>query len=318
MPKFQCPECGSRLKSSQSLEGRMVTCPQCGKPTILISVPVPPPLPDPNSSAPAVDDAAQANDVQDSQSGPAKTVRRRKPLMISIGGIAAVSVIVIVWFVVQAKEQERINNKILQEDADQALLAEMNRKAKEEQQSKTEPLRINENDLPLFLSNFFQANVLEILSKNENASGITVRDVEVSRVNNPRMIDWLWKVRGNVAYAVTEKKGNIPERIAFTWTSLYYLTPDLDSSECWRELVGIEDGSRLWKRVGRSPWKKEVRDEIRNKWLKEMRDYDARYTDSDEESRLDRLRSFRDRKEILAKGLGISIEEFDDILKSID
>lgn len=186
-----------------------------------------------------------------------------------------------------------------------------------EAKNKDAPIHYTEAEMPEIVKVFFYLHVSNILVKPK-VSEFKIRDIEVKRINDPRMIGWLWKVSGTVAFAEAEKEGQIPTRVALTWTSLVHYTLDGEVDECCRELISIGSGTKLWRRVGRSAWRKEFRDEVRNKWLKEIREYDERYKANTEELRAQRDYIINSRQEILAEGHGVSVEEFQDILKTID
>ncbi len=322
MFKFQCPDCGSKLKSSQPIEGRTIRCPQCGTTTKVsgiddiateqstVVVPAEPsPVPQRIVSPPPLPLSARTR--------LGAYVDRHRLLVATVVSASAIGLTLAVMAVLLPRFKEsqlRDAAAYISEKAEEASKRKAEEDAAElKPASKPEKVHYTEQELPNMVKLFFFVFVNDILKK-PTITDIAIRDIEVSRINDKRMINWLWKARATVGWTQRDSPEGEGVPIAFTWTSMLLCTPDGETDECWRSLTPLKTGGRIWKRQGRSCWNPEFRNKTRSKWIKEVRDYDDRYRSNTEDARRQREYILKDRREILSDELGISVEEFDDIV----
>jgi hypothetical protein len=165
---------------------------------------------------------------------------------------------------------------------------------------------------------YVQAHIKVTYKSMGKFDKVNVSEAEVEAApRDPRKIPWLWVATASVAITPKpEEPGRSPETIPFIWKSLYLWVPEGPRGECWREVTFTNTGRKSHKHFEISEWKPEFRSYVAREWLQAFKQYENRPREQFPPSDYEAALAIKAEKMKLADSIGISIEEFDEILQT--
>ena len=178
--------------------------------------------------------------------------------------------------------------------------------------------KIRPEDMPGAAHLWILLYIQDTLKSQPKTESVRVDDVEVRPIHDDRKIEWLWEATATVSLAVqSDTPGQAATRMPDDLAGCLPVHAYWYARECWREVVEMKFGQKYRKHFGFSEWNSRFRSEIRSRWTRDFRAWDAEMRRRGE-SDADRIRYLQDLKMGTAQTLGLSAEELQEIVEATD